>query len=476
MMLASSLASVAKIRNLKTVKQLLAQAENSIAKAEWKRELLKRAAEGGTLQVFTYLVEKENADTSQRYGNEQLLVLHIAALYGQLRIVRYLIDSDRTMLHCVDNKGRTPLQLACRCGHAQIASLLLKAGADVEEVDVHGDTAIHYCSFYGYADCLKRLIKAGGDPTRCNKFGVTALHFAAHSGQLNCVQYLIKCAPSLLHAHTSTGQLAMHKAAQGGHICVLKALIGSGSDPNCGDGQGKTPLKIAEEQGHLRCIQYLISFGISCFSSPSQECEYAGDVDGAGMGTLEPVLSQESVHDDQVNDSQKFLLDQLHKVQAVNVEMKQELLEYCQSNEQLQRENTQLWKELKKQELQTTILKVKNQQLTHSLMLAQGQSQDIYTDSDHESLKSRPSSLVTEAHILTMSRHVGKKWKNIARRLGIPEAEIENTESDHIGNQREQGYQVLISWMKREGKKATKEALLSAFNKEGCAFELAIDS
>ena len=89
---------------------------------------------------------------------------------------------------------------------------------------------------------------------------------------------------------------------------------------------------------------------------------------------------------------------------------------------------------------------------------------------DSQSLKSR-SLRVTETDILTISRRVGKKWKYIARRLGQTEAEIENIESDHFGDQREQGYQALISWMNKEGDKATGEALLNALHKEGCAVD-----
>ena len=49
--------------------------------------------------------------------------LHISALYGQVDLVRLLLDHG-AYAKCMDRRDYTPLQLACRCGYVDVVELM----------------------------------------------------------------------------------------------------------------------------------------------------------------------------------------------------------------------------------------------------------------------------------------------------------------------------------------------------------------
>ena len=271
MTLAAALASL-KIRNLKAVKQLLSQVDagrfKDKSKADCKPTLLKRAAECGTLQVFAYLVEHEDANTSHLYGNEHLHIVHVAALSGQLDIVSYLIGRDRTTLHRFDSKGRTPLQHACRGGHAKVVSILLKAGADVQQRDARGGSALHYCSFYGHQDCLKLLLRAGANPTvQTFPDGVAPCHLAAKGGHQRCLKAL-KMAGVDMNCVDARGWTILHHACAGGSLECVDYLIKTTAIIQTGSvDQLSTPFHIASWEGSVPCLKRMVEAGVDPMSS-----------------------------------------------------------------------------------------------------------------------------------------------------------------------------------------------------------------
>ena len=64
----------------------------------------------------------------------------------------------------------------------------------------------------------------------------------------------------------------------------------------------------------------------------------------------------------------------------------------------------------------------------------------------------------SEEELLNLSSELGAKWKNLARALGIPEANIEVVEEE---NRRvvEKSYNLLLLWKQGRGSQASYEAL-----------------
>ena len=57
-----------------------------------------------------------------------------------------------------DDKGRTPLIVACQTGATRSISILLEFGVNVNAVAHSGATALHTCMFFGIIENLEALL------------------------------------------------------------------------------------------------------------------------------------------------------------------------------------------------------------------------------------------------------------------------------------------------------------------------------
>src|SRR5581483_9315424 len=86
----------------------------------------------------------------------------------------------------------TPLMLSAMNGHAAIAELLLKAGADVNKQNHYGMTALLFAAWQGHTALGELLLKAGADMNKQNNQGDTALMYAAEKDHAAIADLLIK--------------------------------------------------------------------------------------------------------------------------------------------------------------------------------------------------------------------------------------------------------------------------------------------
>ena len=81
--------------------------------------------------------------------------------------------------------SKTPLHLA---GTAEVARVLLKAGASVSSRDILGYTPLHLAST---AEVARVLLKAGARVSSRASVGYTPLHRAAAGGRADVVEFLL---------------------------------------------------------------------------------------------------------------------------------------------------------------------------------------------------------------------------------------------------------------------------------------------
>ena len=87
-----------------------------------------------------------------KMNKEKNTPLYIAAINNYAVMVKSLLDYGadmNTVIHAVDNKGRTALHVAAEKEHAEIVKLLLKGGANVNAVDNNGRTALDDSYYFG---------------------------------------------------------------------------------------------------------------------------------------------------------------------------------------------------------------------------------------------------------------------------------------------------------------------------------------
>ena len=83
-------------------------------------------------------------------------MLHIASEYGRLKIVDYLLNLG-AIVDCLDNSGLSPLFVALKSGHLDVAMELYKYGANPRIRTIHGLYLHDYINISKGKECLSLL-------------------------------------------------------------------------------------------------------------------------------------------------------------------------------------------------------------------------------------------------------------------------------------------------------------------------------
>jgi ankyrin repeat protein len=147
-------------------------------------------------------------------------------------------------------------------GDAALVRTLVGRGADVNAPQGDGMTALHWAAERGDADLAALLLKAGANPKAGTRIGsYTPLHIAAKGGHHALVRQLVSAGADV-RALTGTGAAAIHFAAASGSGETVEILLDAGADVNAREPQwGQTPLMFAAAAGRRDTVKLLLSRG-----------------------------------------------------------------------------------------------------------------------------------------------------------------------------------------------------------------------
>ncbi|CBI36637.3 unnamed protein product, partial [Vitis vinifera] len=218
-------------------------------------------------------------------------VLHIAAQFGQLKCVVWIIQhysADSSPLQRPNLKGDTPLHLAGREGHLEVAKALIPDNTMLRMTNNENDTALHEAVRYNHSKVVKLLIKE--DPEfeyGANFSGGTPLYMAAERGSRDLVKIIIESTNrDLTKEVDENGWSPLHCAAYSGYVSIVAQLLDKSDESvvylrvkNYGN---KTALHIAATRGRKRTAKLLVSRFPDC-------CE---QVDINGNNVLHLIMMQ----------------------------------------------------------------------------------------------------------------------------------------------------------------------------------------
>jgi len=185
-------------------------------------------------EVVKYFLEEipQKADGTNGLG----VAINLAARMEWSDIVRRHIERDPLSVHQRGWIGDTPLHWPSHNNFAEIVTMLLDAGAEIEadEINCYGGKPLHWASEHAPAS-VRVLLERGADVNSRNErstsdfFGVTPLIMNA-TQRNDCSE-------------------------------VTELLIVAGADLNAKDAKGKTALVHAEERGLRRILEVLKRHG-----------------------------------------------------------------------------------------------------------------------------------------------------------------------------------------------------------------------
>ncbi|GHV06288.1 hypothetical protein FACS189485_14580 [Spirochaetia bacterium] len=184
--------------------------------------------------------------------------LHAAVRWNVRNAAVILIDAGIDInAHALN--GKTPLHDAVRLGIVDIEPLIIRAGADIEARDNEGNTPFMEAVMAGYSGTVERLADLGAEPTVRNNRGDTPLHVAVSMDRSDLVNMLLGWGGAI-HAKNAQGrtpfQIALSLSPRMVAILLTKDRI------NAADDDGATPLHMAiQEKAPLNTVKIIVDQG-----------------------------------------------------------------------------------------------------------------------------------------------------------------------------------------------------------------------
>ena len=201
-----------------------------------------------------------------------------------------------------NSKGFTPLMIACGRGNIRIATLLLQARANINQLKNDGDTALMYAclSKTPLNDLVRLLIEYGANINiKSTKLQRTALMNAAGRGHTSIVQYFLEQGAPV-NTQDVDGATSLMLASQFGHPETVRVLLDYGADANMlawSEEVYQTALMLACAEMRTVCVDLLLDGGadpnlcVSAYSPLSAACFTTGHDQPMDPTILEKLLS-----------------------------------------------------------------------------------------------------------------------------------------------------------------------------------------
>jgi ankyrin repeat protein len=170
--------------------------------------------------------------------------------------------ADGADIETRDSRDRTALLLAVTRDHVDVATLLVKRGADVNAVDDQRDTPFLVTGVTGSVRMLDALLPGGPNTRMTNRFGGVSVIPAAERGHAEYVEAVLERTDIDVNHVNDLGWTALLEAVilgDGGprHQDVVRILLASGADPTIADRDGVTALQHARNRGFTELVDLL---------------------------------------------------------------------------------------------------------------------------------------------------------------------------------------------------------------------------
>jgi ankyrin repeat protein len=193
---------------------------------------LLEASTAGKYEAIKLLVESgANVDF---FDDDGVNPLQAIAAQGNIESQTFVLDelkktkSGKELTDYINlfaHSGGSAVMFAAAGGHVECAKQLMELGANINDVARNAD---------GYLEKLQKMIEEGTvQEDEPHVDGVTALHVAAQGGHLDMVKVLIEAGVESSIAHLDdAGRSPLTLAVQGNYGEVAKVLVEAGADPN----------------------------------------------------------------------------------------------------------------------------------------------------------------------------------------------------------------------------------------------------
>ena len=215
------------------------------------------AASSGIHDIATFLIVEHSQDVNARGFSMGETPLHVAMRLGHVEVARVLLEhgADREPR---DNNDWSPLERASYGGRVELVQVLLKYGADANARDTNGDTPLYCASYWGVLAVVRALIKHGADVKARHKDNQTPLHVVKTE---EVARVLLEHGADA-NALETKNQTPLHVGSKIGRVGVVRVLLEHGVDANARDANSATPLHLGSKNGRVDVVRVLLEHGV----------------------------------------------------------------------------------------------------------------------------------------------------------------------------------------------------------------------
>ncbi|XP_043569081.1 poly [ADP-ribose] polymerase tankyrase-2-like [Chiloscyllium plagiosum] len=221
---------------------------------EFKGHSLLQAAKEADVTCVKKHLSLENVNFKHPRTRETALHCAAASPYPKRKQVAELLLRKGAN---VDEKTKdflTPLHVASEKAHNDIIEVLIKNDTKVNALDRLGQTPLHKAAQYGHHHTCRLLLNAGSDSSILSMQGLTALQMGNES-----VQQILQ--EGVMFGNFDTDRQLL-EAAKAGDLSMVKKLC-TLQNVNCRDVEGRqsTPLHFAAGYNRVSVVEYLLQNG-----------------------------------------------------------------------------------------------------------------------------------------------------------------------------------------------------------------------
>lgn len=182
---------------------------------------------------------------------------------NDIKKVQGILQDTSYPMNEMNDKGETPLLIATHENYIEVAKLLIKAGADINQQDSIQDSAYLYAGAEGKTEILKYMIEhAEPNQNIYNRYGGNTIIPAAEKGHLNNVRLLLEDGKINIDHQNNFGYTALIEAValtDGSEVYqqIVQELLAYNANKELRDKSGRTALDYAKEKGYTKMIKLL---------------------------------------------------------------------------------------------------------------------------------------------------------------------------------------------------------------------------
>ena len=199
------------------------------------------------IQIYDPGSPRRRLDASHCPSQSMGTPLHYAAILGLHSTAKFLIVERSQNVNARGfDRNETPLCVASRWGHTEVAWVLLEHGVDTEIRDKDYWSPLDRASENGHVEIVRVLLEHGAVVNSRDITDYTALHTSAWYGQSAVTRALLDHGADV-NAKAKDNETPLHWATNEG---VARILLEYGADPNAKDSYNCTPLQYALAKQH----------------------------------------------------------------------------------------------------------------------------------------------------------------------------------------------------------------------------------